>query len=325
MSNKTILITGIAGFIGSRLAKWLLDNTEHEVIGIDNLLGGFKENIPPGVVWYNRDISKDRIDDIFEKHQPDIVYGIHAYASEGRANHIRGFIHLNNTLSMAYLVNACVNYNSKLVFTSSVAVYSGNPPFTERTEPCPIDEYGLSKWMTERSIRIAGEEQGLNWVIVRPRNVYGIGQNLFDPSRNLFGILCYNALNNLPLTIFGTGENKRSFTYVDDILAPLYKASDFNNEVFNLGSEYTYTINQAIQIFSQVSGYSNIIHTEERPEVKEAFCRINKSYRMLEFSDATSLEEGVKRMWEWAKKQPMRPRQVPPPLEISKNIHSSLR
>ncbi len=323
-----ILITGVAGFIGSNFAKWILKNTDHNVIGVDNLSGGFRENLPEEndrFDFFNHDITDScNMDWLFNTYKPTVCYNFSAYASEGRSNHIRSFIHSNNTVGTANIINACVNHNCKLIFTSSVAVYSGIPPFSENLTASPIDEYGISKYMSEKSIEIAGKTQGLDWCIIRPRNVYGPGQNIFDPSRNFLGIMCYNALNNIPIKIFGEGTNKRSFTYIDDILEPLYKTKGISKEIINLGSERVYTITEAADIFSVVTGYTNIIHTEARHEVAEAFCSIEKSVELLEYKDTTDMLIGVNNMWEWAKKQSMRQLMIPPTLEVTKNAHSSL-
>lgn len=325
-----ILITGAAGFIGSNFVHWLLANTDHTVIGVDNMSGGYKDNMPkegPRFCFYEYDVLYDFcLEDIFSEHKPDICYHMAAYASEGRSNSIRTFIHFNNTLGTTNVINACVNHNVKLVFLSSVAVYSGQPPFNEWcTIPNPIDEYGLSKLMSEKSIEIAGNVQGLEWCIIRPRNVYGERQNLFDPTRNLFGIMCYNALKGLPIKIFGDGKNKRSFTYIGDILEPLYNAREVRNRIINLGTGDVYTINEAAEAFSEITGYKNITHVEPRHEVAEAFCATAYSIQALGFEDKTNIKEGIEKMWEWAKVQPMRDLVQPPKLEVTKNIHSSLK
>lgn len=326
-NKKTILISGCAGFIGGAFCNWLIDNTEHTIIGIDNLSTGYYDNIPVNERFHFYFLSmsdENSINELFKYYKPSVCYHLAAYASEGRSNYIRLFIHQNNTAGTANIINLCVNHNCKLIFTGSVAVYSGQPPFTENTIPNPIDEYGLSKWTSEKSIQIAGEQQGLDWCIIRPRNVYGERQSLWDSTRNLFGIFCFNALNNKPLTIFGDGENKRSFTYIGDILNPLYKAIDISNEIINLGSANAYTIKRAAEIFSEVTGYKNIIHTEPRHEVKEAYCYTFKSQQLLAFEDFTGLHEGLKKMWQWAQEQPQRNIQKPPKLEITKNLHSSI-
>lgn len=323
-----ILITGAAGFIGSSFMNWLVNVTEDEIIGVDNMSGGFMENVIISnlIDFFNIDVATNpkKLNQLFEWFNPNVCYHFAAYASEGRSNYIRSFIHQNNTVGTANVINACVNNNCKFVFTSSVAVYSGKPPFNEQTEPNPIDEYGLSKWASEKSIHIAGEEHGLDWCIIRPRNVYGINQNIFDPSRNLFGIWMYNALNNLPCEIFGRGSHVRSFTYIDDILKPLYNAFNHDGQIINLGSASPCSLNRAAEIFTEVTGYDNFIHTEARREVSEAFCETEKSRQLLEFEDNTSLYSGLTKMWAWAKTLKMRERMKPPPLEIKLTNHPSI-
>jgi len=322
----TIAITGAAGFIGSSLSHWILSNfgADHTVVGIDNMSGGFEENFPNHVGHLNS-YADIRNPGIFGGTKFDLCFHLGAYAAEGRANHIRNFIHSNNTVGTANIINECVRHGVKLVFTSSVAVYSGEPPYTEAMVPNPIDEYGISKYSSEMSIRAAGHEQGLKWCIVRPRNVFGPRQSLWDPARNLMGIWMYNALNGLPCQIFGTGENRRCFTYIGDILEPLWNAAKVDGEIINLGASRSYSINEAAEIFKEVTGYENFIHTEARPEVKEAICGISKSQRLLGYEDRTSLKDGLAEMWKWAKEQPERARIYPPPLEVTVNAHSSLK
>ncbi len=324
----TIIVTGAAGFIGSSLCHWLIDNTEHTVIGIDNLSSGYADNLPfdARFRFLKMDVvNAENVNKVFESYKPDVCYCLHAYASEGRSNYIRSFIHLNNTVSVANIINACVNYKCKLIFTSSVAVYSGQPPFTESTMPNPIDEYGLSKWTSERSIQIAADTQGLKWCIVRPRNVYGERQSLFDTARNLMGIWCYQALNKLPLTIYGKGYQTRTFTYIGDIVPCLYKAIEVESKVINLGSKFSYRIEEACKIFKSVTGYEDVVHLEERHEIQAAYCVITLSEELLGFEDKTTLREGLTKMWAWGKEQPMRDLQTPPALEVTKHTHSSIK
>lgn len=326
-----IIVTGAAGFIGTHLVRYCLEQG-HDVLGIDKFWPkeyamAFEFFKRPGSHIECLDIRDKRLDQYFRGFQPDVCYHLAAYASEGRSNHIRSFIHQNNTVGTANVINACVNHKCKLVFTSSVAVYSGSPPFTEAMTPNPIDEYGLSKYMSERSIQIAAETQGLEYCIIRPRNVYGPGQNLFDRSRNLFGIWMYNALNNLPCLIYGDGLQGRSFTYIDDIIPCLYNAEAVNKEIINLGASSPWTVEAAATIFKMVTGYNNFQHTEPRHEVAEAFCNVNKSIAYLGFgiSKETDIKTGLTKMWEWAKTVPMRPLDQMPELECHINAHSSLK
>ena len=186
--HNTVLITGVAGLLGSRLADWIIENQpEVNVIGIDDLSGGYTENINPKVVFYNSNIIGDTIQDIFIEHQIDYVFHFAAYAAEGLSPFIRGYNYDNNLKVTALIVNECIKHQVKrLVFTSTLAVYGhGNGGIFEETQtPKPIDPYGVAKYGCEMDIQIAGEQHGLDWCIIRPHNVYGIKQNIWDKYRN---------------------------------------------------------------------------------------------------------------------------------------------
>lgn len=320
-----ILITGIAGLIGSNMARWLIQNTEHDIFGIDNISTGYVDNIPVNAHWELCDIlNQKQLKHLFDTYKPEVCYHFAAYAAEGRSNYIRSFIHENNTVGTSNIINLCVNYNCKLIFTSSVAVYSGTPPFDEEDSPCPIDSYGVSKYCSEMDIQIAGRQQGLFWNIIRPRNVYGPGQSLWDTQRNVMGIWMNQILNKRPMTIFGDGNNKRSFTYIEDILPALYNSIHIKNQVINIGSGIVYSIKQANEILQKISGYDNVAYLDPRHEQLAAFCDTEKSERLLVFEDQTKLVDGIAKMWQWAKKQPNRKMQIPPALEILKTNHSSI-
>ena len=95
--SKTILVTGVAGLLGSRLADWIINNTDHKVIGIDNMSGGYQDNVPKGVKLYKFDLKNlDRVKGVFSKHKPDIVYHFAAYAAEGLSPFIRNYNYENN-------------------------------------------------------------------------------------------------------------------------------------------------------------------------------------------------------------------------------------
>lgn len=175
--NKCVLITGVGGLIGSRMADWILENKpEYKVIGVDSLFGGYIENIDERVEFYQRDLSEDKIDDIFENNNVEYVFHFAAYAAEGLSPFIRMFNWKNNSVSTANVINCCVEYNVKrLVYTSSMSVYghgTGNGRFDENDTPCPVDPYGISKYACEMDIKVAGEQHGLDWCIIRPHNCY---------------------------------------------------------------------------------------------------------------------------------------------------------
>mgnify|MGYP003112464201 FL=1 len=321
-----ILITGVAGLLGSRLADWILENTDNEVIGIDDMSGGYEENVSDKVYLYKRDLSTDNIDDIFKKWKPNVVYHLAAYAAEGLSPFIRKFNYKNNLVSTAAVINECIKYNvERLVFTSSMAVYGhGNPPFNENDLPCPIDPYGIAKYGAEMDIRIAGEQHGLDWCIIRPHNVYGVKQNVWDRYRNVLGIWMYQYMNNENMTIFGDGEQTRAFSFIDDTLEPMYKAGVQDNcskEIINLGGTKFHSIKEANDILKKVVGGGNTIHLEPRHEVKHAYPTWEKSVELLGYKDNTSLKDGLTQMWNWVKTQPKRHRFHWGNYEIEKGIY----
>lgn len=325
-----ILITGVAGLIGSRLADWIIEHhPEIEVIGIDDLSGGYVENINPKVNFFPINLSENRIDWVFAKFQPEIVYHLAAYAAEGLSPFIRTYNYKNNLIATASIVNACITYNvSRLIFTSSMAVYGNGEnnkrPFEEIDHPAPIDPYGIAKHAAEMDIQIAGIQHGLDWCIIRPHNVYGIKQNIWDKYRNVLGIWMYQYLNNQPMTIFGDGSQTRAFSYVDDCLEPLWKAGtikEASKEIINLGGSHFYTINEVNQMLKDVIGGGATMHLEPRHKVKNAYPTWQKSVRILNYEEKVALRDGLTMMWNWAKAQPMRKQRIWDKYEVDKGMY----
>jgi UDP-glucose 4-epimerase len=326
---KTVLITGVAGLLGSRLADWIIENhPEYEVVGVDDLSGGHIENVNPKVHMYISNILSDGLPAIFLTHKPDYVFHFAAYAAEGLSPFIRTFNYDNNLKTTAAIVNECIKHDVKrLVFTSTLAVYGHGYGgiFDETQIPKPIDPYGVAKYACEMDIQIAGEQHGLDWCIIRPHNVYGVKQNIWDKYRNVLGIWMFQHMNGEPMTIFGDGNQTRAFSYIDDSLAPLWKAAiepKASKEIINLGGIEEYSINEANKILCDIIGSSNVIYKEARHEVKNSIPTFQKSFDILGFEHKTSLKEGLTNMWEWAQQQPQRERFVWPSYELEKGIYS---
>ena len=323
--NK-VLITGVAGLLGSRLADWIIENTDNEIVGIDDLSGGYIENVNSEVTFYKKNLVTDDIEYLFDKYNFDIVYHFAAYAAEGLSPFIRQFNYENNLVATSRIINQCITHDvNRLVFTSTMAVYGrGTPPFDERDLPQPIDPYGVAKYGCEMDIQIAGEQHGLDWCIIRPHNVYGVKQNLWDKYRNVLGIWMYQYMNGDDMTIFGDGEQTRAFSFIDDTLEPMYKAGYQDNcskEIINLGGTKFYSIKEANNILRKVIDDGNTVYLEPRHEVKDAHPTWQKSVELLGYEDKTTLYDGLKQMWEWAQKQPIRDRFVWGEYEIDKGIY----
>tara|TARA_R110001632_G_scaffold214842_1_gene341658 strand:- start:605 stop:1591 length:987 start_codon:yes stop_codon:yes gene_type:complete len=323
-----ILITGVAGLIGSRLADWIIENTDHHVIGIDDLSGGSRDNVNSQVTFYEKSINNG-VEDIFKKHNPRYVYHLAAYAAEGLSPFIRKYNYENNLLATAEIVNNCIKYDvSRLIFTSTLAVYGHGDGgiFSEEQTPNPIDPYGVAKYACEMDIQIAGEQHGLDWCIIRPHNVYGIKQNIWDKYRNVLGIWMYQHINNMPMTIFGDGKQTRAFSFIDDSLEPLWNAaisSEASKQIINLGGVEEISINDVNSILCKVINEDiDVQHLESRHEVKNSIPTYQKSIDILKFKHKTTMYAGLQVMWEWAKKQPMKDRFKWPSYELDKGIYS---
>lgn len=328
---KYILITGVAGLLGSQLADWIIQNKkDYQVIGIDNLFGGYIENINKDVIFYKRELSTDDLSDLFKKYNFEYVYHFAAYAAEGLSPFIRKFNYSNNILSTVNIINNCINYNVKrLIYTSSMSVYGHGDMkynrFDENDICAPIDPYGISKYACEMDIKVAGEQHDLDWCIIRPHNIYGEKQNIWDKYRNVIGIWMNKIKNNEPILIYGDGEQTRAFTYIEDDLEPLWNAAilpEASKQIINLGGTIPYTINETCNVLCNITKYNNIKHVEQRHEVKWAVPTYQKSIDILKFKQITDLETGITKMWEWAKEQPNRPQYKWDNYEIDKKIYS---
>ena len=324
-----ILITGVAGLLGSRLSDYIIENhPEVHVVGIDDMSGGYRENVNPKVELWEMNLVNGNIQECFERHQFDYVYHFAAYAAEGLSPFIRSYNYQNNLVVTSRIINECIRYDIKrLVFTSTLAVYGYGYGgiFDESQQQKPIDPYGVAKYGCEMDIQIAGEHHGLDWCIIRPHNVYGVKQNIWDKYRNVLGIWMYQHTINEPMTIFGDGTQTRAFSYIDDSIEPLWKASQdvrASKQIINLGGIKEYSINEANKILREVVGGGEVKYFEGRHEVKHSIPTWQKSVDLLDFEHKTDLKEGLTKMWEWVKTQPIRERFVWPSYELDKGIYS---
>ncbi len=331
VESKVILITGVGGLLGSRLADYIIENhPQHKVVGVDDLSGGYRENINEKVNFWQMDLVEHPIENCFEAHKPDYVFHLAAYAAEGLSPFIRTYNYDNDLKATALIVNECIkNSVKRIVFTSTMAVYGhgweGKRPFEESDPPAPIDPYGIAKFACEMDIQAAGEQHGLDWTIIRPHNVYGIKQNIWDKYRNVLGIWMYQHLNGEPMTIFGDGEQTRAFSFIDDSLEPLWNSAvkkEASKEIINLGGVEEISIKDASTIVREVIGEGEIVHLEPRHEVKHSIPTFQKSIDLLGFEHKTSMKDGLTQMWKWVKEQPMRERFVWDKYELEKGIYS---
>lgn len=303
----TSLVTGAAGFLGSHLVDDLINNG-HQVVALDDLSGGFRDNVPQQAQFVKGTICDQMfIDDLFKTHSFDYVFHLAAYAAEGLSHFIRRFNYTNNLIGSVNLINAAVNKSIKcFIFTSSIAVYgSGQLPMHEDMVPYPEDPYGIAKLAVEQDLFAAKKMFGLKYIVFRPHNVYGERQNIGDRYRNVVGIFMNQILKGKPLTIFGDGEQTRAFTYVKDVtsvIAKSVKKTEAYGEVFNIGADSFYTVNELANAVCQAMNVdSNIRYVEERNEVKHAYSSHEKAIKYFSCEPKVNLIDGLARVSKWVK------------------------
>ncbi|HWN41714.1 MAG TPA: NAD-dependent epimerase/dehydratase family protein [Thermoanaerobaculia bacterium] len=303
----TSLVTGGAGFIGSHVADNLLAQG-HSVVALDDLSGGFHENVPAGALFVQGSINDDAfLSRLFSGHRFDYVFHLAAYAAEGLSHFIRRYNYENNLIGSVNLINLAILHRVKrLVFSSSIAVYGRNQlPMAEETEPRPEDPYGIAKYAVELDLRAAHELFGLDYIIFRPHNVYGERQNLGDRYRNVLGIFMNQILRGEPLTIFGDGTQTRAFTHIADVapvIARSVEVEGARNQVFNVGSDQPCSINELATMVARALGAEPRIDRQPaRNEVQHAWADHEKARRILSAGPGIPLEEGVCRMAAWAR------------------------
>lgn len=306
---KKILITGVAGLLGSTLAKHLIAVGEYHIIGIDNGVGGIDDNVPKEVDYHIVDIlNTDKIkelaigvDTIF--HAAALPYeGLSVFSPTITATSI-----VSGTISVA--VAAIQNKVRLLINCSSMARYGDQiPPFTEDMPTKPVDPYGLAKVQAEQHLQLLSNIHGLNYVTVVPHNVIGVGQRYFDPFRNVVGIMINRTLQNKPIIIYGDGTQERSFSNATDCILAIEKIinTDRNicGEVYNIGPDHNeMTITDLAKLVAKTCNkdFSCEYYTGRPREVKYAFCSSNKIRNEFNYNAKITVSETIESMVEWIK------------------------
>jgi len=307
--SETVLITGVAGFMGSHVAEHCV-KLGMKVIGLDDLSGGFLENIPKDAIFVEGSITNNGlVSRLFEDNRFEYVYHLAAYAAEGLSHFIRRYNYETNLVGSINLINQSVKQNVKcFVFTSSIAVYgAGQTPMTEALRPEPEDPYGVSKFAVELDLRAAQHMFGLPYIVFRPHNVYGERQNIADRYRNVIGIFMNQAMQSQPMTIFGDGTQTRAFSHIDDVAPIIARAPRIPaayNEVFNIGADVPYSILELAHEIARAFGIERqVVHLPARNEVVHAFSSHDKAARCFDTKGGVSLRDGINRMAQWAKRR----------------------
>ena len=319
-----ILITGVAGLVGSSLAKEL--SKSHNIIGVDNLIGGYIDNIPKNINFVNKD-CQELTSDVFLG--IDVVIHAACTPHEGLSIFSPKTI-TDNTFGISMNVLKCaIQANvKKFIFTSSMARYGTQDtvPFTEDMRPKPQDPYGISKYAFEESLKVLSEVHGMEYVIVVPHNIIGPGQVYNDPFRNVAGIMINRMVSNRQPIIYGNGLQMRCFSDISDIIDPIVKIVETNignGEVINIGpdSNFITILELAEKIASLLDFNLNPIYLPDRPkEVRFANCSANKARAILGYNPQTTLDTTLKNMIEFVRSRGVMDFNFHLPIEITSNL-----
>lgn len=328
---SSVLVTGAAGFIGAHVTHALIQRGEHDVVAVDDLSGGFRENLPESVTFVEASVVDRRaMHELFAKHRFKYVYHLAAYAAEGLSHFIRRFNYQNNLLGSINLINEAVMTECEcFVFASSIAVYgAGQVPLREDMTPRPEDPYGVAKYAVELDLSCAHEMFGLDYVIFRPHNVYGEYQNIGDRYRNVVGIFMNQILQSQPMTIFGDGRQQRAFSYIGDIVDPIVRSVEVDRargRVFNVGADTPYTVSHLAQAVACAMDAPQhpVVHLPERNEVKIAYCDHAELNDVFGSGRQTPLDEGLQRMANWVRYAGARSSAPFDDIEVPRNLPSS--
>jgi len=324
-----ILVTGAAGFIGSHVAEALVAEG-HEVVGLDDLSGGFRENVTPGVIFYEGSVlDASLVGRLFAEHRFEHVYHLAAYAAEGLSHFIRRFNYSNNVLGSMVVLNEAIKAEVRcFVFASSIAVYGpGQVPMRESLTPQPEDPYGIAKLAVEMDLRAAGRMFGLNSIVFRPHNVYGERQNIADRYRNVIGIFMNQILSGQPMTIFGDGSQTRAFSYIGDVapvMARAIRVPEAYNQIFNIGADEPTSLNELATLVAEAMGEPRRVrHLQARKEVAHAVADHRRLAEVFGCKPKWSLPEGLRRMAAWARARGPRATREFGAVEVRRNLPPS--
>ena len=322
-----IFITGVAGFLGSHLANRML-SLGHTVVGNDNLLGGYIDNVSNEIEFYNIDCCDlDEMTTIMK--DCDIVYHTAATAHEGLSVFSPNFITKNIFQASVSTITAAVqNKVKRFIYCSSMARYGNQEyPYKETQKPAPVDPYGIAKVAGEDVLKCIAELNDMEWIIAIPHNIVGPRQRYNDPYRNVMSIMINRILQGKPPIVYGDGSQIRCFSFIDDCVYCLEKLAldpDIKNDTFNIGpdEEFVTLKELAEMIIKELNYPGEPLYFPDRPkEIKYATCDSTKARDVLGYQTTISLIEGIRSTIDYIKSQGPLPFDYRYPLEII-NTHT---
>ena len=297
-----IFVTGAAGFLGSRMAEWALSQG-HRTGGCDNLSLGSRANVPKGMEFYKydaRDLEKNK------KHIAgcDVLFHSAAYPYDNFSLFAPSLVAGHNFALDSAVLSAAVYCGVKrFVYCSSMSRYGNNKsPFKEEMAPRPLTPYGTAKAAGESLVKNLARVHGFEYVILIPHNIFGTKQVYNDPRRNAVSLIVNHVLRGCSPVVFGSGEQKRGFSPVWD-LVPLFSKILFGekakNQIINIGpDDENISLNELLSLINSITGKSvRACFKPLRPqEVVNAVCCADKARRLLDYKKTISLREALERL-----------------------------
>jgi UDP-glucose 4-epimerase len=284
------LVTGGAGFIGSNLVDRLIKDG-NEVIVIDDLSTGNRDNLNENISFYQRDISLMTEFDMFEN--VDVVFHLAAKARVQPSIENPIEFHNTNVNGTLNLLKACVDYGVKrFVFSSSSSVYGDveQLPTTEEAPLNPKSPYALQKQIGEQYCKLYSKLYGLDTVCLRYFNVYGERQPTEGAYCLVMGIFAGQRLNGEPMTIRGDGEQRRDFTYVGDVVDANIKAATSDKvgggDGINIGNGDNRSVNQIADLIG-----GDRVNIDPVIEPRETLAHNGKAKFLLDWRPTMELED----------------------------------
>lgn len=304
---KTYLVTGAAGFVGSALSKFLI-NEGHEVVTIDNLSTGFENSIPKGVIFYKGNVQDHSLVKSLEKYSFDCIFHI-AGQSSGEISYDDPVYDLQtNTQSTLLLLKLAEKVNCrKFIYASSMSVYGDflNGAVKEDEILCPKSFYGVGKMASEHYLRIY-ENHGITCTSVRLCNIFGPGQNMSNMRQGMVSIFVQQALSNNEIIVKGSKDRFRDFIYIDDVvegLCELEKRATKDYKCYNLTNNIKITVGDLTSAIKKLVGTNTtIIHDGSTPG--DQFGVYGNNHKILNetsWKPKTTLIEGLEIMINWSK------------------------
>jgi len=301
-----VVITGVAGFLGSHLADAYLAKG-WKVRGIDNLLGGSLENVPEGVHLYKVDLDDlQAITPIFTG--ADLVIHAACTAYEGLSVFSPSLVVRNTVQISVNAMTASIKAGvPKFIYMSSMARYgdNGGNVFDETLTPKPQDPYGIAKLSAERLLENMAKVHGVDLVVLVPHNIVGARQKFDDPFRNVASIMANRMLQGKQPIIYGDGSQQRCFSFIEDVIAPILVACESDEavgQVINIGpDESPITILNLAERLAEIIGFElEPTFVLGRPqEVAVALCSSDKARELLNYETTVSLQDGLRDLVDW--------------------------